>query len=387
MSYTLERILGRGTFGEVWQVRDEQDGSKKALKILVRGVESSLSEIDVLFRVINPQLIKGYDINIANGRVSLVEQLIAGDMGSNIFTNRQFQNIPNDEKLNIYNLLAVDCCRGLSCLYRAGYIHLDIKPENILFSYNNDRWFFYIGDYGLAFPRNMDMELTYEVGTPLFFPPEYKSLPIKLTESTPSWALGFSLIEIITGENPLLFDYDTPQEYVDEARIILRNHFHGWDNVLKPRIDRLTRCLLRLVEPDPERRITPSRALYELNANASICDFSNRPTELYPGWENDMRLINSNPELTPKMKLLTLSLMACYMEMRKTNEVTDELTNICINIVKSLCLEQSYIDESSLNVIKSLNGKLLNPDILDLTDEQATLMVSSNDEIEAFFLL
>lgn len=370
--YVRERLLGQGTFGEVYLARDTMDDSEKAIKILVSGVESSLSEIDVLFRVVNPQLVEGYEINIVNRHVELVEQLISGSMETDIFNNPEFLRLSQNEKLNLYYLLVIDCCRGLNCLYQSGYVHLDIKPENILYSLNEGRYTFYIGDYGLAYPRNMDVPLEVDIGTPLFFPPEYKDIPIYPTESLPCWALGFSLIEIITGRDILSeFDYEDTSTIVERAETTLGSFFRMWNPELRGRINNLVECILNMIKIDPSERITPGDALVKLNGRMSSCNFSSNQ-QIFK-LERIVPIVNDVvSDMSPKIKLLAIALACSY-----TGDLSDsDVTQISCDIINILCHRNYHLKDNSIDFIKNVGGKLLNPHILNLTDDEASHIIS-----------
>lgn len=78
---------------------------------------------------------------------------------------------------------------GLAAIHRAGFIHRDIKPDNILLNTNGD---VKLGDLGLT----SDLSRRYVLGTPRYKSPE-KSRGINSTFKADIWALGITVLEMV----------------------------------------------------------------------------------------------------------------------------------------------------------------------------------------------
>jgi serine/threonine protein kinase len=77
--------------------------------------------------------------------------------------------------------------------------HRDIKPENILLSDHDE---IKLSDFGLG---TQEMESENQKGTKMFMPPECNNSEgkkVTRTQSADIWALGITLIILLTGKNP-----------------------------------------------------------------------------------------------------------------------------------------------------------------------------------------
>ena len=78
---------------------------------------------------------------------------------------------------------------GLDAIHRAGFIHRDIKPDNVLLNTNGE---VKIGDLGLT----SDLSRRYVWGTSRYKSPE-KARGINSTDKADIWALGMTLLEMV----------------------------------------------------------------------------------------------------------------------------------------------------------------------------------------------
>ena len=153
--YRLERHVGAGSMGIVWAARDEVLGRPVALKLLRplslhandgRAPERLLREAQALARLQHPNVIAVYDAGSIGGRSFLVMELFDGLPLRQWAAGRSWQ-----ERLQAL----VDAGRGLAAAHRAGLLHRDVKPDNVLVA-NSGR--VAIGDFGLARPREEMLE-------------------------------------------------------------------------------------------------------------------------------------------------------------------------------------------------------------------------------------
>lgn len=100
--------------------------------------------------------------------------------------------------------------RGLGLQYAIDYAvhnvakiaHRDIKPENILLSEHDE---VKISDFGLGTHKLKGKKMS---GTPLYMPPE-SQFSEENTSNQPGdiWALGVTLLVLLTGKHPEFFDH------------------------------------------------------------------------------------------------------------------------------------------------------------------------------------
>ena len=130
--YTVLRRLGEGGMGEVFAAYDEGLDRKVAIKILRsnlrRGAEAAarmLREAQALARLSHPNVVQVYEIGKADGQTFIAMEHIAGQDGRAWLGARQRRW---QETLAVF----VQAGQGLAAAHRAGLVHRDFKPENIL---------------------------------------------------------------------------------------------------------------------------------------------------------------------------------------------------------------------------------------------------------------
>lgn len=240
----IEKDIGSGTYGTVSIV--EKQNERYALKVFNRdcgGIYHSLKEIDVLFRLRSERLIKGEQI-LSKGRYAeifddnltgCVQQLFDGDL------YHDFSDIPgNKYKIGIQILFEI--AEGLEHLYRGGYYHLDVKPDNVLFSKVRNSVKFVLADYGMCIPIQQGITTIgspHEAGTFIFLAPEV----IKHNQvhyASCSWPLAISVYQLLFLDEKGYFnlsDYDQESEDIIKQvkDTINASHFRFTDKLYRLR--------------------------------------------------------------------------------------------------------------------------------------------------------
>lgn len=168
-NYTLQRQIGVGSVGKVYQALDKQSGKAVAIKYLKRHFtqhpaarESILSEIEFGSRLRQPAIVRigGIGETPNRGLFLVMDYLPGGNLAERLARAR-----PDLSQLKAWLLRIAD---GLEAAHAAGIIHCDLKPANILFDAHDDPL---IGDFGLAqwlTGRNSRLQ----GGTPAYLAPE-----------------------------------------------------------------------------------------------------------------------------------------------------------------------------------------------------------------------
>ncbi|KAK6795601.1 hypothetical protein RDI58_009055 [Solanum bulbocastanum] len=98
--------------------------------------------------------------------------------------------------------------RGLLCIHTIGYVHCDMKPENVLLVPNSSKgsteFKVKIGDLGLAKRENQSKKRRLEPywrGTPMYLSPEAVADNVQECPAD-IWALGCIVLEMLTGKPP-----------------------------------------------------------------------------------------------------------------------------------------------------------------------------------------
>ncbi|CAN5893195.1 hypothetical protein BH24ACT8_BH24ACT8_18200 [soil metagenome] len=134
--YSLLELIGSGATGRVWRARREADALLVALKIVDvpdGDVSSAMREAAVLSRVRHRHLIHLYDVLAipgADGRsasIALAVQLAGGGSLAQVLSGRG--HLTPGELVTVVAPLA----GALADLHRAGVVHGDLSPGNVLF--------------------------------------------------------------------------------------------------------------------------------------------------------------------------------------------------------------------------------------------------------------
>jgi len=140
--FELLRAAGRGAHGQVWEARDPVLDRKVAIKLPRRrgSLEQQLAEAKAAGRVGHPNLVEIYDVGVHDGDVWIAMEWIDG------ITLREWNMGPRSWRDRVAVVRGI--AEGLSALHRAGVVHCDIKPDNVMIEASSGRAV--VTDFGLA---------------------------------------------------------------------------------------------------------------------------------------------------------------------------------------------------------------------------------------------
>ena len=198
--YRIERTLGRGGMGVVYQARDERLGHAVALKFLPaslardpRRLAQFHNEVRLARQISHPNVCRVYDIGEVDGHLFLSMELIEGrDLGALLASGRRFDEHDAIE-------LTRQICAGLAAVHAQGVLHRDLKPANIMISAGGQAR---LMDFGIAEAGGAGEPDRITEGTPAYMAPEQLAGE-GLSERSDIYALGLVMYELFTGRRLL----------------------------------------------------------------------------------------------------------------------------------------------------------------------------------------
>ena len=199
--YRIERELGRGGMGAVYLAHDAELGEAVALKMIsgalccdAAAAERFRREASAARKITHPNVIRIHDLGTDSGVVFISMEYFAGITLAQMLGRRGA--LPLDEVHDV----AVQAADGLAAAHRAGVIHRDLKPQNVLV--DGGRRVKLI-DFGLAKASFLDgMTATGLIlGTPEYMAPEQvRGRPVDAR--TDIYAFGCVLFHMLAGFPP-----------------------------------------------------------------------------------------------------------------------------------------------------------------------------------------
>ena len=244
--FDLLKVVGKGSFGKVMQVKKNDTQRIYALKTIRKAhiisrseVAHTLAERSVLAQINNPFIVP---LKFTFQSPEKLYFVLAFVNGGELFHHLQKEQRFDINRSRFYTaelLCALECLHGFNVIYR------DLKPENILLDYSGH---IALCDFGLCKLDMKDEDRTNTFcGTPEYLAPELL-LGQGYTKTVDWWTLGVLLYEMLTGLPPF-YDDNTNEMY----RKILSEplHFPGPEIVPSAAKDLLT----RLLDRRPDKRL------------------------------------------------------------------------------------------------------------------------------------
>ncbi len=199
--YRVQRILGRGSFGEVYLTEDPELSRLVALKVPRPGRFSSEAELERFLEEARTAaqleyqgIVTVYDVFRDDERVVIVQQYIEG---------QDLRTLMKSEPLTPKRAaeLMAAIAKAVAFAHRKGFVHRDLKPSNILL---DDEGRPYVADFGLAVHESIQRRFRGErSGTPAYMSPEQvRGETHRLDGRSDIWSLGVILYEMLTGRRP-----------------------------------------------------------------------------------------------------------------------------------------------------------------------------------------
>lgn len=208
--YHLQRQLGRGGMGVVWEAFDASLDRKVAVKGLLHPgavsvdaqaewVSRARREARAIARIGHENVVAVHDVIEDGNQVWIVMELLNPRSLADLLGEQQQLAVPHAARIGLQVL------RGLTAAHEAGVLHRDMKPHNILFRSDGRAL---LMDFGIAtFEGAVQVTRTHDViGTAQYLAPELLTRnpdqPHPASTASDLWALGVTLYEMVEGRRP-----------------------------------------------------------------------------------------------------------------------------------------------------------------------------------------
>ena len=262
--YRILQRLGIGGMGEVFKVEHTFLGSIRVVKIIRAQISGStdahdrfLREARLATKVQHPNVATLHDFSaLPDGSHYMVWEFIEGENLAQLIRRRG--TLPPRHAVQI----AIQALAGLEAIHRAGIVHRDISPENLMITHAADgSEFVKIIDLGVAKATESDVAMTQTgifVGKFRYASPDHLGFlgaGERIDGRADLYSLAVVLFETLTGRPP--FEATSPHEYIIH---------HSRDEYLNsPDLDRITgspalqAVLSRALDRDRNKRFTTAR--------------------------------------------------------------------------------------------------------------------------------
>jgi serine/threonine protein kinase len=217
--YRIESLIGRGGMAVVYRAEDPRLGRKVALKLLSPQLADNeqfrqrfIRESRLAASLDHPNIVPIYEAGEADGQLFIAMRYVRGSDLKGVLAD-EGGRLPVERTLGLFAQIA----DALDTAHRAGLVHRDVKPGNILVAAGREHTrtghgdHVYLTDFGLT-KRTAELSsgLTgtgHFLGTVDYVSPEQiQGKPVG--PGTDIYALGGVLYECLTGQLPFRRDDD-----------------------------------------------------------------------------------------------------------------------------------------------------------------------------------
>jgi serine/threonine-protein kinase len=273
--YRLDRVVGQGGMGVVFEATHQTIGQKVAVKVLrphvagsPRAGERFLREARAAGRLRSRHAVRIHDVDAtAEGLPFLVLEWLEGhDLDLELEARGP---LPIEEAVRFVR----EAGDAVAEAHEAGIVHRDLKPSNLFLATDRSGRRCVVLDFGISkLPEGTDPSITStdaSLGTPLYMSPEQIRSARDVDARSDVWALGVILYELLAGRPPFM------GETVTSTAAAIVADTPGDLAFLRPEAPaELVAIVMRCLEKEPAKRFTDGAALL-----AALAPFGGRAPE------------------------------------------------------------------------------------------------------------
>ena len=199
--YEIIDEIGRGGMAVVYRIMDHTLHKQAALKMIKDSLQQDegylkrfIREAQAAAKLSHPNIVDVYDVDQDRGHWFIVMELIEG------MTLKQY--IQKKGRLSSTECVGISmqAADALYTAHRAGIIHRDIKPDNIIITTNGN---VKISDFGIARMQSSDTMTVDACGSVYYSSPEQVRGGYS-DQRTDIYSLGVTMYEMCTGKLPFV---------------------------------------------------------------------------------------------------------------------------------------------------------------------------------------
>ena len=244
--------IGEGGFGKVKTIIHKKTGQLRAMKLIKKSKEFNLDEIDNLMLLNHPNILKLFEYYYdEKENIYIRTEYIRGE---ELFNKIQEKGKFSEEDTAV---IIKSVLQAITYCHSCGIIHRDLKPENILIPAGKgkiDYTLLKIIDFGASVLKKDDGKISFRFGTPYYIAPEV--LLESYNEKCDVWSIGVITYLLLLGQAP--FDGDDDDIICQK---IIQEEIDYENSKIKALSPEAVEFLKKLLEKDPEKRISSSQAL------------------------------------------------------------------------------------------------------------------------------
>jgi len=247
--YQLENRLGSGGMAMVYKARDLMLERTVAIKVLRKDFSSDPAfrerfrqEAKAAANLSHPNIVTVHDFGLDKDNLFIVMEFIPGITMKSLVSQQGRLSIEKGIPL------IVQACAGVGYAHRAGLVHCDVKPQNILVTPDQR---VKVADFGIAralqsIPKNEQSSVVW--GSPQYFSPEQAAGQAP-SPASDVYGLGVILFEMLTGRLPFMANSSTELSRLHrEVQPPSPRHFNPAIN------ENLNQIILKVLSKEPAAR-------------------------------------------------------------------------------------------------------------------------------------
>lgn len=313
--FEILRLLGKGTFGQVYQAKSRENGRIYAMKILSKKlivkkkeIAHTIGERNILVRT--SAAASPFIVGLKFSFQTPTDLYLVTDYmsGGELFWHLQKEGRFNEDRAKFY---IAELVLALEHLHDNDIVYRDLKPENILL---DAKGHIALCDFGLSKANlNNDGTTNTFCGTTEYLAPEVLLDESGYTKMVDFWSLGVLIFEMCCGWSPF---------YADNTQQMYKNIAFGKVRFPKEVLSQEGRSFVKgLLNRNPKHRLGALKDARELKEHPFFHDVDwnllkakDIPPPFKPHLSSETDTSNFDPEFTSE----STSVLKKHMEMAST---------------------------------------------------------------------